>query len=48
MEEICGAKRKMKALLEKYVDTGVREVFDDGEKDGRQQVSPVVHQTSQH
>lgn len=33
-------------LLKKYVQHGVREVFDDGEQE--HQVSPVMHQTCYH
>ena len=33
-------------LLKKYVASGVRDVFDDGEED--RQVSPVMHQTCHH
>ena len=40
--------RWRRVLLKKYVDTGVREVFDDGDEDRGQQVSPVVHQTCHH
>ena len=38
------------ALLKKNGETGVREVFDDGEgeEDEGRQVSPVVHQTCHH
>ena len=40
--------RWRKALLKKYGEMGVREVFDDGEEDEGKQVSPVVHQTCHH
>jgi hypothetical protein len=39
-----GRWRRM--LLKKYVASGVRDVFDDGEDD--RQVSPVMHQTCHH
>lgn len=35
-------------LLKKYMQSGVREVFDDGEDDDAIEVSPVMHQTCQH
>ncbi|KAK2623877.1 hypothetical protein QTJ16_006511 [Diplocarpon rosae] len=41
-----GRWRKM--LLKKYVSAGVREVFDDGESEDQQEVSPVMHQTCHH
>ncbi len=40
-----GRWRRM--LLKKYMATGVREVFDDGEEEGTE-VSPVMHQTCHH
>ncbi|KAL2072896.1 hypothetical protein VTL71DRAFT_12239 [Oculimacula yallundae] len=41
-----GRWRRM--LLKKYVSAGVRDVFDDGEEDDQQEVSPVMHQTCHH
>lgn len=41
-----GRWRRM--LLKKYMQSGVREVFDDGEDDEAIEVSPVMHQTCQH
>jgi hypothetical protein len=38
--------RWRKALLRKYVQHGVKEVFDDGEHEN--EVSPVMHQTCHH
>ncbi len=40
-----GRWRRM--LLKKYVQMGVRDVFDDGEEED-QEVSPVMHQTCHH
>lgn len=39
--------RWRRTLLKKYREKGVREVFDDGEEEGKE-VSPVVHQTCHH
>ena len=41
-----GRWRRM--LLKKYRGMGVKEVFDDGEDDERDDVSPVMHQTCFH
>jgi hypothetical protein len=41
-----GRWRRM--LLKKYVASGVREVFDDGDEEEERQVSPVMHQTCHH
>ncbi|MCJ1457350.1 hypothetical protein MMC28_007718 [Mycoblastus sanguinarius] len=41
-----GRWRRM--LLKKYVSMGVREVFDDGEDEEQNDVSPVIHQTCHH
>lgn len=41
-----GRWRRM--LLKKYMQSGVREVFDDGEEDDAVEVSPVMHQTCHH
>lgn len=41
-----GRWRRM--LLKKYVAMGVREVFDDGEQEEQNDVSPVMHQTCHH
>jgi len=41
-----GRRRRM--LLKKYVSMGVREVFDDGEDEEQDDVSPVMHQTCFH
>lgn len=41
-----GRWRRM--LLKKYVSAGVREVFDDGEDEEQEEVSPVMHQTCHH
>lgn len=41
-----GRWRRM--LLKKYMQSGVREVFDDGEEDDPVEVSPVMHQTCHH
>lgn len=35
-------------LLKKYVQQGVRTVFDDGEEEDAVEVSPVMHQTCHH
>ncbi|KAF3925257.1 hypothetical protein ABW20_dc0105804 [Dactylellina cionopaga] len=45
----CGQRgRWRRALLKKYVNMGVREVFaDEGEEEGKE-VSPVIHQTCHH
>lgn len=41
--------RWRRTLLKKYIQMGIRSVFDDGdEADGRGDVSPVVHQTCHH
>lgn len=41
--------RWRRTLLKKYVQMGIRSVFDDGdEADERGDVSPVVHQTCHH
>ncbi|KAK6581939.1 hypothetical protein PZA11_005636 [Diplocarpon coronariae] len=40
--------RWRKILLKKYVSAGIREVFDDGEDEDQQEVSPVIHQTCHH
>ncbi|KAK8112307.1 uncharacterized protein PG998_008764 [Apiospora kogelbergensis] len=43
------AGRWRRILLKRYVQMGVRSVFDDGDDDGeRGEVSPVVHQTCHH
>lgn len=45
----CGPTgRWRRALLKRYRDAGVREVFDDGEEEDGVMVSPVVHQTCHH
>lgn len=41
-----GRWRRM--LLKKYVSSGVRTVWDDGEDDNTPEVSPVMHQTCHH
>ena len=41
-----GRWRRM--LLKKYVNMGIREVFDDGEDEEGRDVSPVMHQTCHH
>ena len=41
-----GRWRRM--LLKKYVTMGIREVFDDGEDEEGNDVSPVMHQTCHH
>ena len=41
-----GRWRRM--LLKKYVAMGIREVFDDGEEEEGNDVSPVMHQTCHH
>ncbi|KAH7418613.1 hypothetical protein BKA64DRAFT_563451 [Cadophora sp. MPI-SDFR-AT-0126] len=41
-----GRWRRM--LLKKYVNAGVREVFDDGAEEEQEEVSPVIHQTCHH
>jgi hypothetical protein len=41
-----GRWRRM--LLKKYMQSGVREVFDDGADEDAPEVSPVMHQTCQH
>jgi hypothetical protein len=41
-----GRWRRM--LLKKYMQMGVREVFDDGEEEDSREVSPVMHQTCHH
>ncbi len=41
-----GRWRRM--LLKKYVAMGIREVFDDGEDEVQNDVSPVMHQTCHH
>lgn len=41
-----GRWRRM--LLKKYVAMGIREVFDDGEDEEQNDVSPVMHQTCHH
>ena len=41
-----GRWRRM--LLKKSVSTGIREVFDDGEEEEGNDVSPVMHQTCHH
>ncbi|KYG45208.1 hypothetical protein M433DRAFT_144196 [Acidomyces richmondensis BFW] len=40
--------RWRRLLLKKYVQMGVREVFDDGDEEGGREVSPVIHQTCHH
>ena len=35
-------------LLKKYVNMGIKEVFDDGEDENGADVSPVMHQTCHH
>ncbi|KAF2718269.1 hypothetical protein K431DRAFT_287773 [Polychaeton citri CBS 116435] len=40
--------RWRRTLLKKYVQLGVRAVFDDGEDEDTPEVSPVVHQTCHH
>lgn len=40
--------RWRRALLRKYVAMGIREVWDDGESENGQEVSPVIHQTCLH
>jgi len=41
-----GRWRRM--LLKKYMQLGVREIFDDGEDEDAPEVSPVMHQTCHH
>lgn len=41
-----GRWRRM--LLKKYVNMGIKEVFDDGEDENGADVSPVMHQTCHH
>jgi hypothetical protein len=41
-----GRWRRM--LLKKYMQLGVREVFDDGANEDAPEVSPVMHQTCHH
>lgn len=41
-----GRWRRM--LLKKYMSMGIREVFDDGEEEEGNDVSPVMHQTCHH
>ncbi|CAK3746701.1 Hypothetical predicted protein [Lecanosticta acicola] len=41
-----GRWRRM--LLKKYMQSGVREVFDDGAEEDAPEVSPVMHQTCHH
>lgn len=41
-----GRWRRM--LLKKYMQSGVRDVFDDGAEEDAPEVSPVVHQTCHH
>ena len=43
---VTGRWRRM--LLKKYVAMGIREVFDDGEEEEGNDVSPVMHQTCHH
>ena len=44
-----GPKGRWRGLLmKKYVQMGVREVFDDGEDEDGKEVSPVMHQTCFH
>lgn len=40
--------RWRRTLLKKYMQLGVREVFDDGADENAPEVSPVVHQTCHH
>lgn len=40
--------RWRRILLKKYVAMGIREVFDDGEDEEQNDVSPVMHQTCHH
>ncbi|KAL2444221.1 hypothetical protein ABEF95_015962 [Exophiala dermatitidis] len=40
--------RWRRLLLKKYVDLGVRSVFDDEDDENDQRVSPVMHQTCHH
>lgn len=40
--------RFRRTLLKKYVQMGVREVWDDGEDEEGKEISPVVHQTCHH
>lgn len=40
--------RWKRMLLKKYMQSGVREVFDDGEEETAEEVSPVIHQTCHH
>ena len=40
--------RWRRTLLKKYVQMGVREVFDDGDEEDGKEVSPVMHQTCHH
>lgn len=40
--------RWKRMLLKKYMQSGVKEVFDDGEEDEAIEVSPVMHQTCHH
>lgn len=40
--------RWRRTLLKKYMQLGVREVFDDGADEDAPEVSPVVHQTCHH
>lgn len=40
--------RWRRTLLKKYLSMGIREVFDDGEEEDSNDVSPVIHQTCHH
>lgn len=40
--------RFRRTLLKKYVQMGVKEVWDDGEDEEGREISPVVHQTCHH
>ena len=44
---VGGTGRWRRMLLKKYLQMGVRDVFDDGEEEDKE-VSPVMHQTCHH
>ena len=44
---VGGTGRWRRMLLKKYLQMGVRDVFDDGEEENKE-VSPVMHQTCHH
>ncbi|KAK3714350.1 hypothetical protein LTR37_007936 [Vermiconidia calcicola] len=48
-KKCCGETgRWRRMLLKKYMQLGVRQVFDDGEDEDAPEVSPVMHQTCHH